>query len=143
MTEKHSAMRRSPAAAVPVHLVSARDVRDYADVLRSERQVFAAKLRIARAVLGWSQTELGYRIGLTQRAVHKLEQGDTEPRRATVLAVDDALAEAGIAFAERGDALSITVRRTAMAPQQERPGPKRRGARRVAAVEGALRRGLA
>jgi transcriptional regulator with XRE-family HTH domain len=143
MTEKHSAMRRSSGTVIPVHLVSARDVRDYADVLRSERQVFAAKLRIARAVLGWSQTELGHRIGLTQRAVHKLEQGDTEPRRATVLAVEDALAEAGIAFAECGDSLSVTVRRTAMAPQQQRPGPKRRGVRRAAAVEGVLRRGLA
>ncbi|MDI3471398.1 MAG: hypothetical protein OJF62_003461 [Pseudolabrys sp.] len=122
MTEKHSVMRHSPAAAMPVRLVSARDVRDYADVLRSERQVFAAKLRIARAVLGWSQTELGHRIGLTQRAVHKLEQGGTEPRRATVLAVDDALAEAGLAFAERGDALSVTIRRAAMTPPQKRSG---------------------
>jgi ribosome-binding protein aMBF1 (putative translation factor) len=34
---------------------------------------------LVRAVLGWSQTELAQRIGLTQSAIHKLEQGETEP----------------------------------------------------------------
>ena len=47
--------------------------------IRVERHAFAAKIRLARAVLGWSQSELGRRVGLTQRAIHKLEQGDTEP----------------------------------------------------------------
>ena len=55
-------------------------------IVRLERQAFAAKIRLARAVLGWSQTELGQHVGLTQRAIHKLERGDTEPRRATVKA---------------------------------------------------------
>jgi ribosome-binding protein aMBF1 (putative translation factor) len=34
---------------------------------------------LVRAVLGWSRTELAQRIGLTQSAIHKLEQGETEP----------------------------------------------------------------
>ena len=51
-----------------------------------ERQAFAAKIRPTRAVLGWSQTELAQHVGLTQRAIHKLEQGGTEPRRGTVKA---------------------------------------------------------
>ena len=45
-------------------------------------------MRLARAVLGWSQSEFGFRVGLTQRAIHKLEQGDTEPRRTTVRAME-------------------------------------------------------
>jgi transcriptional regulator with XRE-family HTH domain len=95
---------------------SARDVRDYADRIRSERQVFAAKLRIARAAAGWSQTDLANRLGLSQRAVHKLEQGETEPRRATVLAVEDVLTDAGIAFAESGQGLVMTLRPEALGP---------------------------
>jgi DNA-binding XRE family transcriptional regulator len=60
------------------HLTSASY--DLRAVVQIERQPFAAKVRLASAVLGWSQTELGRRIGLTQRAIHKLERGETEPR---------------------------------------------------------------
>ena len=63
--------------------------RDLVELMRLERLAFAAKLRLSRAVLGWSQSELGFRIGLSQRAVHKIEQGDTEPRRSTVRAIEE------------------------------------------------------
>ena len=66
--------------------------------VRLERQAFAAKIRLARAVLGWSQSELGRRVGLTQRAIHKLEQGGTEPRRATVHALEQTWREQNIEF---------------------------------------------
>jgi transcriptional regulator with XRE-family HTH domain len=56
-----------------VHLASHH--RGLAELVRLESYVFAAKLHLARAVLGWSQSELGRRIDLTQRAIHKLEQG--------------------------------------------------------------------
>ena len=68
-----------------------------------KRQVFAAKVRLVRAVLGWSQTELARRIGLTQRAIHKLEQGETEPRRATVQALQAIWREQNIEFEEQAD----------------------------------------
>ena len=42
----------------------------------------AIKMRIGRAVLGWSQADLAGEIGITQRAIHKLEIGETEPRDA-------------------------------------------------------------
>ena len=73
------------------------------EVVRLERQAFAAKVRIVRAVLGWSQTELGRRAGLTQRAIHKLEQGETEPRRTTVLALEEIWREQHIEFEDLGD----------------------------------------
>ena len=72
-------------------------------IVRLERQAFAAKLRLARAVLGWSQTELGRRVGLTQRAIHKLEQGETQPRRATVQALDQTWREQKIEFEDLAD----------------------------------------
>ena len=77
--------------------------RDLHELIRLERRAFAAKLRMARALLGWSQREFGFRIGLTQRAIHKLEQGDTEPRRATERAVEQIWREQGIEFEDLAD----------------------------------------
>ena len=85
-------------AHLPVHRSP-----DLVDIIRLERRAFAAKIRLARAVLGWSQSELGFRVGLTQRAIHKIEQGDTEPRRATVRAIEAVWGEQGIEFEDLTD----------------------------------------
>jgi transcriptional regulator with XRE-family HTH domain len=77
--------------------------RGLVELIRLERRTFAAKIRVARAVLGWSQSELGFRVGLTQRAIHKLEQGDTEPRRATVRALEEIFREELLSFEDAGD----------------------------------------
>ena len=76
---------------------------DLGEVVRLERHAFAAKIRLVRAVLGWSQTELGRRVSLTQRAVHKLEQGKTEPRRTTVRAFERLWHEQKIEFEDSAD----------------------------------------
>lgn len=76
---------------------------DLVELMRLERQAFAAKLRMTRALIGWSQSDLALRVGLTQRSVHKLEQGDTEPRRATVRVIERLWAEQGIEFEELAD----------------------------------------
>ena len=76
---------------------------DLADIMRMERRAFAAKIRMVRAVLNWSQSEFAFRIGLTQRAVHKLEQGETAPRRATVFVIEEVWREQGILFEDLGD----------------------------------------
>ena len=75
-----------------------------------DTHIFAAKVRLVRAVMGWSQTALGRRVGLTQRAIHKLEQGETEPRRSTVQALEEIWREQDIEFedlAEGGFRVSI------------------------------------
>ena len=77
--------------------------RDLGGIIRLETHAFAAKIRLARAVLGWSQTELGRRVGLTQRAIHKLEQGKTEPRRATVRSLEEIWREQSIEFEDLAD----------------------------------------
>ncbi len=53
--------------------------------LRRERVTFAAKVRGARSVLGWSQRELGARVDL---------------RRTTVVMVEQVLKAEGIEFEE-------------------------------------------
>jgi transcriptional regulator with XRE-family HTH domain len=91
--------------------------RGLGEVVRLERQAFAAKVRIVRAVLGWSQTELGRRAGLTQRAIHKLEQGETEPRRTTVHALEEIWREQHIQFEDLGDGgFQVSIRSTVFEP---------------------------
>ena len=77
--------------------------RGLTELVELERQAFAAKLRMARALLGWSQSEFGFRVGLTQRAIHKLEQGHTDPRRTTVRAIEEVWREQGIEFESLAD----------------------------------------
>jgi predicted transcriptional regulator len=36
------------------------------------------------------------RVGLAQRAIHKLEEGDTEPRRTTERAIEEVWRQEGI-----------------------------------------------
>ncbi|RDV01039.1 helix-turn-helix domain-containing protein [Undibacter mobilis] len=76
---------------------------DLSNLMRMERLAFAAKVRLARAVAGLSQSELAARIGMTQRSIHKLEQGGTEPRRATVVALEMLWREKGIEFEDLVD----------------------------------------
>src|SRR5262245_21602608 len=73
------------------------------DVKGVEREAFAAQIRAARAALDWSQSELGKRVGLSQRAVHQLETGDVAPRKSTEAAILKTFAEKGIGFIRRAD----------------------------------------
>jgi DNA-binding XRE family transcriptional regulator len=90
--------------------------------VRQERCVFAAKLRAARAILGWSQARFAQEAGVTQRAIHKLEQGDTEPRRMTALSIADVWQRHQISFEDAADGtfrVSVPV-----ATLQQRDGEK-------------------
>ena len=92
-----------------------------------ERLCFAAKVRLARAVTGLSQSELAARIGMTQRAIHKLEQGGTEPRRATVAAIEMLWREQGVEFEDLTDGgFRTIVRPAALEPTAVTAGRRRR-----------------
>ena len=95
---------------------------DLAEVIRLERLAFAAKLRMARAVLGCSQSELAAVVGLTQRSVHKLEQGETEPRRATVHAIEQYWRDHGIDFEDLADGGFRVSVRSALLDEQKASG---------------------
>jgi DNA-binding XRE family transcriptional regulator len=73
------------------------------DALRMERSAFGAKVRSARAVLGLSQDELGQQVGLTQRSVHRIEQGLVEPRMRTILTIEQFLRARDIFFEDLPD----------------------------------------
>ncbi|MBX9846731.1 MAG: helix-turn-helix transcriptional regulator [Xanthobacteraceae bacterium] len=71
---------------------------DVEEQLRVERAAFAAKVRAARAVLGLSQDQFARHIGLTQKSIHRIEQGAVQPKRQTVLKIQGFWAERGISF---------------------------------------------
>jgi DNA-binding XRE family transcriptional regulator len=73
------------------------------DTLRMERSAFGAKVRAARAVLGVSQDELGELVGLTQRSIHRIEQGLVEPRLRTMLTIEQFWSDRDIAFDDLPD----------------------------------------
>jgi ribosome-binding protein aMBF1 (putative translation factor) len=67
---------------------------------RPELLIFAARLRAARAVLGWSQTELGKKAKITQRAIYRLEKAAVKARHHTEVRINKVFEDAGIGFAQ-------------------------------------------
>lgn len=72
-------------------------------VLSRENMVLALKVRAGRAILGISQCELGRKIGLTQKSVHRIEQALVVPKRKTVLAIEQLWRDVGISFDDMED----------------------------------------
>ncbi len=60
--------------------------------------LFAARMRAARAVLGWSQTELAQRANVTQRAIYRLEKAAVRARHGTEVRINKAFTDAGVEF---------------------------------------------
>jgi transcriptional regulator with XRE-family HTH domain len=73
------------------------------DQQQHDRLLVAMTVRMARAALGWSQAEFGRFLGMSQRAIHRIEQGHSEPRRTTLLAIESLLRKAGFKIEDRGD----------------------------------------
>jgi len=72
-------------------------------VLRLERTAFATKVRIARAILGISQEQFARYIGLTQKSVHRIEQGIVEPKLRTIVSIQQFWTDRGISFEDLHD----------------------------------------
>jgi len=71
---------------------------DLEQQLRVERAAFAAKVRAARAILDLSQDQFAKQIGLTQKSVHRIEQGAVQPKRETVVKIQRFWLQRGISF---------------------------------------------
>ena len=87
--------------------------------LRRERVTFAAKVRGARAILGWSQRELGARVSLTQKSVYRMELGTHDLRRSTVVTVEQVLRSEGVEFEDLpGGGFKVVVPEPVLANQE-------------------------
>lgn len=64
--------------------------------------LFAAQVRAARGLLGWSQAKLASEVGINRTTLIDVEAGKREPQPSTLTALADALTSAGIAFTETG-----------------------------------------
>ena len=73
------------------------------NALRLERAALGAKIRAARAVLGLSQDQLALRIGLTQKTVHRIEQGTVEAKLRTIVSIQQFWRDNGIVFEDLPD----------------------------------------
>jgi transcriptional regulator with XRE-family HTH domain len=65
---------------------------------------FAAQIRAARGLLGWSQSELARAAGVGLATLQRIEQseGVVKGNFATVLKIQNALEHAGIRFTDDG-----------------------------------------
>lgn len=87
---------------------------------------FPARVRAGRAVLGWSQCELGERTHLSQRAIHRIEQAAVRVRAATMAAIETAFTRAGLRFHDLPDGgFSIAVSRNVLESAPPSPPARR------------------
>lgn len=56
------------------------------------------QIRAARALLGWSQQQLGDKAIVSLNAVTRLEKGSVDSRSSTIIAIQKALTKAGVEF---------------------------------------------
>ncbi len=62
--------------------------------------VYAAQVRGARALLGWSQGDLAERAGISKQSVNRIESGNMDARLSTVSALGEAFRSAGVEMGE-------------------------------------------
>lgn len=86
--------------------------------------LFAARMRAARAVLGWSQTELGKKAQVTQRAIYRLEKAAVRARHLTQVRINRAFEDAGIGFAQLPNGgFEMIVRRQLLTGSNQKSRP--------------------
>lgn len=61
-----------------------------------------AQIRAARALLGWKQTDLAERAGLSEMSIKNIERKDTDSRMSTINAIRLAFEREGIQFVGPG-----------------------------------------
>ena len=74
--------------------------------------ITSAQCRAARGLVGWSQQQLANKAGIGTVAVHQLENGTSQPRRATLDVVRRAFEAAGVEFIdENGGGAGVRLRK--------------------------------
>ncbi len=65
--------------------------------------ITAAQIRAARAMIGWKQSDLAARSGVSEISIKNIERGATDPRSSTLQAIQNAFDAAGLVFLDPGD----------------------------------------
>jgi transcriptional regulator with XRE-family HTH domain len=61
------------------------------------------QIKAARALLGWSQTDLCREAGISRATLNDLENDTGDPRRSSSNRVEDAFRRGGVIFLSEGD----------------------------------------
>ena len=61
-------------------------------------EISPAQCRAARALLGWNQDKLAFRVGVAVKTIRSFETGRRKPLGITRAAIKQALEQAGIEF---------------------------------------------
>lgn len=67
-----------------------------------EPTLFAAQVRAARALLGWSQGEMAANLNIGRSTIADLETGKRQPQEGTAYVIVSELVRAGVTFTEKG-----------------------------------------
>lgn len=62
-----------------------------------------AQIRAARAMIGWKQSDLANKSGVSEISVKNIERGATDARSSTLAALQEAFNKAGVVFLDPGD----------------------------------------
>jgi transcriptional regulator with XRE-family HTH domain len=65
--------------------------------------ITGAQIRAARALIGWKQSDLAEKSGVSEISIKNIERGATDPRASTLQSIQGAFDRAGVAFLEPGD----------------------------------------
>ena len=68
-----------------------------------------AQCRAARALLGWTLTDLAERASVNRTSIQTFENGRRNPQRSTLKLIREALERAGIRFLENGEGPGIRL----------------------------------
>jgi len=72
-------------------------------------KTFSIAIKTGRAALGWSQTELAQKAGVSIPTVARIEGDIVNPKYKTIGLLIDALEKGGIKFEFNKDNLSVTI----------------------------------
>ena len=79
------------------------------DKIEADRAQLAAKVRAGRAILGWNQSDLGEKTGLSPRSINRLELGLVDVRRSTTLVIEAAFRDYGVRFEDHPGGFRVVV----------------------------------
>jgi transcriptional regulator with XRE-family HTH domain len=79
-------------------------VADVALVAYTASMLTPGQIRAARSLLGWKQTDLAERSGVSEISIKNIERGVTDARGSTLIKLQSAFESAGLQFLDPGAA---------------------------------------
>jgi predicted transcriptional regulator len=71
-----------------------------------------AQCRAARGLLDWNQQKLADTAGVSIVTVRQVEAGTTQPRRATIKVIQEALQDAGVEFLDGNGGSGVRLKKS-------------------------------